>query len=85
MIRWLKQRLFSPSLPEILTLLIRFPQILYYLPTERQIRDMKSAISRGGFYPKCLKRVHKRAQRSQRERERERFGQRKKEKKEKRN
>lgn len=42
---------------KILSFFIGFPQILQKLPRERQIRDMKSAISCGGFHPKCLKRV----------------------------
>lgn len=63
------ERLRYASSNKILT---RFPQILHHLPREGQIRDIKSASSCGGFYPKCLKRVHKRAQSSQRGKEKER-------------
>lgn len=55
-------------------ILIRFPQILLHLPREGQIRDIKSASSCGGFYPKCLKRVHESAEQPERKRERESEG-----------
>lgn len=46
------------------------------MPRDWQIRDAhkKSASSSGGFYPKCLKRVHKSAQINRRGEEKGRAG-----------